>query len=197
MNAQPRDRAQRVEAATWTRGPVLVEAGAGTGKTTLLVERILHLIRAEGARLDEIAAITFTRKATAELKERIRRRVHAAAHEEQDAQARARLQDALENLESARINTIHGFALNILRSFSLEAGLRPDIGEVDETEREERRDAAWRDWLAGALDTEDALLRDFLELGFSGCRSGEAPRRPARPAGAQGAFPPIEGRFSR
>ena len=51
MSAQPRDQAQRVEAATWTRGPVLVEAGAGTGKTTLLVERILHLIRSEGKRV--------------------------------------------------------------------------------------------------------------------------------------------------
>ena len=167
MNAQPRDQAQRVEAATWTRGPVLVEAGAGTGKTTLLVERILHLIRREGARLDEIAAITFTRKATAELKDRIRRRIHAAAREEQDAEARARLQDALDSLESARISTIHGFALRILREFSLEAGLRPDIGDVDVIAYEARRDAAWRDWLAGVLDGEDPRLRDFLELGFS------------------------------
>ncbi len=166
MNAQPRDQAQREEAATWTRGPVLVEAGAGTGKTTLLVERILHLIRGEGARLDEIAAITFTRKATAELKARIRRRIHEAAREEQDAEAGARLQDALESLESARISTIHGFALRILREFSLEAGLRPDIGDVDVVAYEARRDAAWRDWLAGALDGEDPRLRDFLELGF-------------------------------
>ena len=167
MSAQPRDQEQRREAATWTRGPVLVEAGAGTGKTALLVERILHLIRSEGARLDEIAAITFTRKATAELKDRIRRRIHAAAQEEQDAEAGALLQDALDNLESARISTIHGFALRILREFSVEAGLRPDLGDVDEIEYAERRDAAWRDWLAGVLDGEDPRLRDFLELGFS------------------------------
>ena len=167
MSRELRDQAQRVEAATWTRGPVLVEAGAGTGKTTLLVERILHLIRADGARLDEIAAITFTRKATAELKDRIRRRIHAAAQEEQDAEAGALLQDALDNLESARISTIHGFALRILREFSVEAGLRPDLGDVDEIEYAERRDAAWRDWLAGVLDGEDPRLRDFLELGFS------------------------------
>ena len=167
MSAQPRDQAQRREAATWTRGPVLVEAGAGTGKTTLLVERIVHLIRSEGARLDEIAAITFTRKATAELKERIRRRIREAALEEQDAKARARLQDALDNLESARISTIHGFALRILREFSVEAELPPDLGEVDKIEHEERRDAAWRDWLAEVLDGDDERLRDFLELGFS------------------------------
>ena len=167
MSAQPRDQEQRCEAATWTRGPVLVEAAAGTGKTTLLVERILHLIRNEGVGLDEIAAITFTRKATAELKDRIRSKILSAVEQEEDGEARARLQDALDNLESARISTIHGFALDILRAFSVEAGLRPDVGEVDKVEREARREAAWRDWLAQTLDGDDARLRDFLELGFS------------------------------
>ncbi len=168
MNANPRDQEQRVEAATWTRGPVLVEAAAGTGKTTLLVERILHLIRNEGARLDEIAAITFTRKATAELKDRIRSEIlSAVGKEEDDDEAKARLQDALDNLESARISTIHGFALDILRGFSVEARLRPDLGDVDEIEYDERRDAAWRDWLAIELDGDDERLSDFLELGFS------------------------------
>ena len=167
MSREPRDQEQRREAVTWTRGPVLVEAGAGTGKTTLLVERILHLIRSEGARLDEIAAITFTRKATAELKDRIRGEILSALERGEDEAAGARLQDALENLESARISTIHGFALRILREFSVEAGLRPGLGDVDEIEYEARRDAAWRDWLAGVLDGDDARLRDFLELGFS------------------------------
>ncbi len=166
MSAQPRDQKQRDEAATWTRGPVLVEAGAGTGKTTLLVERILHLIRREGVRLDEIAAITFTRKATAQLKDRIRRRFLDVVAGEEDAATKARLQDALDNLESARISTIHGFALNILRAFSVEAGLRPDLGDVDEIEHDTRRDAAWRDWLTQALNSGDARLRNFLELGF-------------------------------
>ena len=108
MSAQPRDQEQRVEAATWTRGPVLVEAAAGTGKTTLLVERILYLIRKEGVPIDEIAAITFTRKATAELKDRIRSEILSAVEkvENEDDEARARLQGALDNLESARISTI-------------------------------------------------------------------------------------------
>ena len=167
MSAQPRDQEQRVEAATWTRGPVLVEAAAGTGKTTLLVERILHLIRAEGVRINEIAAITFTRKATAELKDRIRSEILSAVGKEDDDEAGARLQDALDNLESARISTIHGFALDILRGFSVEARLPPDLGDVDEIEQDARRDAAWRDWLARTLNGEDAQLRNFLDLGFS------------------------------
>ena len=116
--------------------------------------------------MGEIAAITFTRKATAQLKDRIRERLIEAVPKEEDPEARARIQDALYNLESARISTIHGFALNILRGFSLEAGLRPDLGDVDEIEYDERRDAAWRDWLAEELNSNDARLRDFLELGF-------------------------------
>ena len=166
MSAQPRDQKQRDEAAIWTRGPVLVEAGAGTGKTTLLVDRILHLILHEGVPLDEIAAITFTRKATAQLKDRIRGCLLDAVKGKEDAATKARLLDALDNLESARISTIHGFALNILRSFSVEAGLRPDLGDVDEIEHGARRDAAWREWLAQVLDGDDRRLRDFLELGF-------------------------------
>ena len=167
MNAQPRDQRERDEAATWVAGPVLVEAGAGTGKTTLLVERMLHLIRSEGVRLGEIAAITFTRKATAELKERIRTRLVESARKEEDAGARTHLEEALSDLESARISTIHSFALNILRQFSVDAGLRPDVGDVDETEYGARRDAAWRDWLVQELGGDDGRLRDFLELGFS------------------------------
>ncbi len=167
MSAQPRDQKQRDEATTWTRGPVLVEAAAGTGKTTLLVERILHLIRNEGVRLGEIAAITFTRKATAELKDRIRSEILSAVGKEEDDEEKARLQDALDNLESARISTIHGFALDILRAFSVEARLRPDLESVDEIEYDARRDEAWRGWLARELNTENAQLRNFLELGFS------------------------------
>ena len=167
MSAQPRDQEQRCLAKTWTQGPALVEAAAGTGKTTLLVERILHLIRNEGVRLGEIAAITFTRKATAELKDRIRSEILSAGGKEDDDEVKARLQDALDNLESARISTIHGFALDILRGFSVEADLPPDLENVDEIEYDERRDTAWRDWLARTLNGEDAQLRNFLDLGFS------------------------------
>ena len=56
---------------------LLVEAGAGTGKTTLLVDRVLHVLARRGVTIDRIVAITFTEKAAAELKERIRQRVTA------------------------------------------------------------------------------------------------------------------------
>lgn len=167
MSVQAGDQKERDVARTWVGGPVLVEAGAGTGKTTLLVDRVLHLIRGEGVPITEMAVITFTKKATVELRERIRRALLSAVAEEGDGAARERLQDALREIESARISTIHSFALGVLREFSMDAGLRPDIMDVDEAEYEARRDSAWRRWLMGAMGGEDQRLRDFLELGFS------------------------------
>lgn len=166
MSARPGDWKERELAATWMDGPLLVEAGAGAGKTTLLVDRLLRLLRDEGADIGEIAAITFTRKAALELRERIRARL-LAARDAEEGEARTRLADALANLESARISTIHGFALNLLRAFPVEAGLPPDLTDVNEVEYEARRGAAWRGWLMRTLEGDDPQLRDFLSLGFS------------------------------
>ena len=167
MRGEPDDQRERELAARWMDGPLLVEAGAGTGKTTLLVERLLRLIREEGVPVGEIAAITFTRKAALELRARIRARLLAAARDAKEGEARTRLEDALENLESARISTIHGFALSLLRAFPVEAGLPPDLTDVNEIECEARLGAAWRGWLVRALEGDDPHLRDFLSLGFS------------------------------
>ena len=167
MSAVPVDHRERELAKAWVGGPLLVEAGAGAGKTELLVERALRLIREKSVPVGEIAAITFTKKAALELRERIRARLLAAVRDAKDAEARERLKGALENLESARISTIHSFALNLLRAFPVEAGLPPDLTDVNEVEHEERRDAAWRDWLIRELEGDDPRLRDFLALGFS------------------------------
>ena len=167
MRGEPDDQRERELAARWMDGPLLVEAGAGTGKTTLFVERLLRLIREEGVPVGEIAAITFTRKAALELRERIRARLQAAARDAEGDEARTRLEDALENLESARISTIHGFALSLLRAFPVEAGLPPDLADVNEIECEARLGAAWRGWLVRAMEGDDPHLRDFLSLDFS------------------------------
>ncbi len=58
---------------------LVVEAGAGTGKTTVLVERIVAVLRTGRATIDEIAVITFTEKAAAELRDRIRHQLASGA----------------------------------------------------------------------------------------------------------------------
>ncbi|MDP7503109.1 MAG: UvrD-helicase domain-containing protein [Nitrospinota bacterium] len=72
MRREARDQRERDLAVRWVDGPVLVEAGAGTGKTELMVDRVLHLVRSGVAPIEGIVAITFTIKAAAELRGRIR-----------------------------------------------------------------------------------------------------------------------------
>ena len=111
-----------------------VEAAAGTGKTTLLVDRIVGLL-ACGVRPSHIAAITFTEMAAAELKQRLRARLEAEDPER-----------ALE-LEAAQVSTIHSLALTILRERPIEAGLHPGFETLDPARSEELFDELWREWL--------------------------------------------------
>ena len=102
----------------------LVEAAAGSGKTTLLLGRIVNLVRSGRARLAEIAAVTFTEKAAADLRVRLRGEL-----------ARAGLHEALRELEIARIGTIHAFAAGLLRERPVEAGVDPGFTVADPLDR--------------------------------------------------------------
>ncbi|MBI3126584.1 MAG: UvrD-helicase domain-containing protein [Candidatus Tectomicrobia bacterium] len=161
------DQEARDLAVTWTEGPVLVEAGAGTGKTRLLVDRVVHLVESGGARLDAIAAITFTLKAAAELRERVRKGLRDRLGGARDPGARERLRAALEGIDQAQISTIHGFALRLLRERALEAGLAPGAGEVDIVAHEALRDRLWQEWLAERFTRGDEGIEAFLSLGLS------------------------------
>ena len=131
-----------------TRGRVFVSAGAGTGKTTVLVERFVRHVVDEGMDVASILVITYTRKAAAELRSRIR----AALVE------RGRPELARE-LDGAWISTIHGFCARLLRSSPFEAGIDPRFRELDEDQgiivRGEAFDAALREFSAG--DEPDRL----------------------------------------
>jgi ATP-dependent helicase/nuclease subunit A len=109
------------EAAVAARDqPRFVRAGAGSGKTRVLVERFLAAVQEDGLPVDRILAITFTEKAAAELRSRVRERLLAAGDREAARQA-----------EAAAISTIHGFCSRLLRSHALDAGLDPDFRVLD------------------------------------------------------------------
>ncbi|MEO7730172.1 MAG: UvrD-helicase domain-containing protein, partial [Kofleriaceae bacterium] len=115
---------------------VIVEASAGTGKTTLVVERLVELLAPRDGRapmpIDRIAAITFTRKAAGELRVRTRQRILAQLAASDPASPRAAaLRDALAGVDTAEIGTIHGFADRLLRSWPAQARLDPRY-ELDE-----------------------------------------------------------------
>src|SRR5262250_776347 len=105
---------------------LIVEAAAGTGKTTELVQRIVNVIRTGRTTVDRIVAVTFTRKAAGELRLRLRAELDRAriSVTENTTEVRS-LEDALSRLEEAHIGTIHAFCAELLRQRPVEANIPP------------------------------------------------------------------------
>ncbi len=159
---------------------LLVRAGAGTGKTTVLVERFVRAVVEDGAAVEAMLAITFTEKAAAEMKTRVRRRFLELGRR---ADARA--------AEGAWISTIHGLCARILRAHALSAGIDPDFRVLDQVEADrlalEAFDAALEEFMADGADPERIemvaahtpdRLRDMVRTAHSHLRS-RGQRRPA------------------
>ena len=159
---QPQDNSERKRIATSLDETLFVEAGAGTGKTTSLVDRILELVGSGTATLDRIAAITFTEAAAAELRDRIRTELEKAAKNDSiGCEQRERSRQGVEQLDNAAIQTLHSFAAALLHERPLEAGLPPSFDTIDAIESELAFDEAWTQWIDAALD-DPALQPHFL-----------------------------------
>ncbi len=159
------DEAEREIARNDLNRSLSVEAGAGTGKTTLLVERILSLIRTRRAALDEIVAITFTEKAAGELKVRLREAVEKALLLSPPEEA-APLGQALDELERAPISTIHSFCSSLLRERPVEASLDPNFEPLDEMGMDLLFQETWDQWLGKEMEKKPEALRRALALGM-------------------------------
>jgi ATP-dependent helicase/nuclease subunit A len=110
------DQADREQIATALDDTIIVEAAAGTGKTTELVRRIVRVIQTGRAEVPEIVAVTFTEKAAGELKLRLREALEEARAGSVSGSAdRDRVDRALGKLEEAEVSTIHGFCADLLR----------------------------------------------------------------------------------
>ncbi len=145
----PGDREERRKAVE-SRRNLAVTAGAGTGKTTLLVSKVLQKVLVEGVDVRRILALTFTEKAANEMRQRIRAGLEKAGR--------------TEGLERAEIGTIHSFCAHVLREFPVEAGVAPDF-RVDEGPAFDRLfDRAWPLWLDGELGTSARRPRQWREV---------------------------------
>ena len=146
-----------------------VEAGAGTGKTMIIVERIVNLVAAGRVRMEELAAITFTEAAAAELRDRVREGLERGAVERGTEAERGACRRAVAEIDLAAIQTIHAFAGNLLRSYPLEAGLPPGFATLDEVEQRLAFDERFRAWFWGpALEGPvREVLRRGLLLGLT------------------------------
>ncbi len=131
--AAPTFTAEQEQAATRRRGPLLLAAGAGSGKTSVLVERFVRAVREDDIAPGRILAITFTERAAAELRERVRARLLELGERE-----------AARDTEGAPIGTFHGFCARLLRVHALAAGLDPEFAILDETGAGRLRALAFR-----------------------------------------------------
>lgn len=155
------DQAARDRIAADLDTTLFVEAGAGSGKTTALVTRVLALVASGMVELADIAAITFTEKAATELRDRLRRDIERAVEADPDSDLVQRYQVALGQLDGAAIGTLHSFAQRILSEHPVEAGLPPRVEVVDEVSSDVafgRRWIAFRDKLLADPDLERTIL---------------------------------------
>jgi ATP-dependent helicase/nuclease subunit A len=178
------DREARERAATVKDRNLVVTAGAGTGKTTLLVDRLVHLLfqQPEPLPIGAIVALTFTNKAASEMKLRLRDRLALwvsldpstpprAASRRRDWElmnavlaaydlSKAKLNDqarlALLEMEKSQIGTIHSFAAHLLRLYPQEGAVDPEFVEDDGTRFAEYLEREWGLWLDGELGTSGA-----------------------------------------
>jgi len=143
------------------RESLIVEASAGTGKTSELVRRIVAVLESGLTTVDKVVAVTFTHKAAGELKLRLRQgldRRRTAA----DAAGASHLEDALARLEEASIGTIHSFCAQLLRERPVEARVDPAFEEMAEGDATRLYDRAFRGWLQQKLNEPAPGLRRCL-----------------------------------
>src|SRR4029077_15294799 len=132
-------------AAVEAKGEVFVSAGAGTGKTSVLVERFVRAVCEEGLDVESVLVITYTRKAAGELRARIR----AALHGRGGA-------DPARRLDGAWISTIHGFCSRLLRTHPFAVGIDPRFRELDDQHGAVIRGESFERALAAFCSTRDA-----------------------------------------
>jgi ATP-dependent helicase/nuclease subunit A len=171
---------------------LVVTAGAGTGKTTLLVDRLMHLLlrNPDPLRITEIVALTFTNKAANEMKVRLRERLQSflAVRLDEDPLIEAarkskievesliaryqlsksdldrRVHDALRNIERSNIGTIHSFAATLLHLYPLEAGIDPQFHEDDGSEFDRLFDQQWDLWLGQELSLKSSHAEEWRTI---------------------------------
>nr|MBR4280248.1 helicase-exonuclease AddAB subunit AddA [Clostridia bacterium] len=150
---------QQLQAIDAANNTILVSAAAGSGKTAVLVERIVQLIRG-GYHLDRMLIVTFTKAAAAEMRQRLNKRLIMEAASDADTFGRA-----LDELESTEISTIHAFCQKVLRNNFQAVGIDPMVRPCEDQMRKTLFEAAWLEAFNNLLDEKTDA--DFLELAYA------------------------------
>ena len=149
---------------------ILVEAGAGSGKTQMLAERMAAGVAAGVYSVEHMVAVTFTRKAASELRGRFHlaleeelKRAHTTGSGQIPIPIGHSIQAALSNLERFFAGTIHSFCARLLRERPVESGVSPGFTELDEVQDLELRRRVWRDFISGARGAGDPVMMALME----------------------------------
>ena len=154
---------QQKQAVENRGGKLLVSAAAGSGKTKVLVDRLMTYLTdpIAPANLDDFLMITYTKAAAAELRGKIASKLSKAIA---DAPENLHLQKQMQRLFLAKISTVHGFCADILREYAYRLDIPADFRVADENECREIRDSVLEGLLDRAYDSEDVPeFRDFIE----------------------------------
>ncbi len=150
----------------------MVEAAAGTGKTTSIVNRMVNLVVSGSCEIEHLVAVTFTRKAAAELRERFQAELRLRAAELQQGSSPeeqatyVRLQSASDYVSRAFVGTIHSFCAALLRERPIEFGVDPSFRELDEEEDEQLREQSWQENINDLFASGDPLIDQIDDLGL-------------------------------
>lgn len=184
-HADAADRALIGEALDRT---LVVEAAAGTGKTTELVKRIVRLVASGRATIAEIVAVTFSEKAAGELKLRLREQLEHA-RSAADGEPAARLAQAVQRFEESHVSTIHGFCADLLRERPVEARIDPSFLMLTDDQASRLYGEAFADWLQRELDDPREGVRRSLRRAssrrFGQDEDGDAPIERLKRAGRE------------
>lgn len=159
------DQQARTAIVSCLNETLMVEAGAGTGKTKSLVDRMVALLTGDKCPVSSIAAVTFTRKAAGELEKRFQIALEEKLRSAADPLEKELAAAALADLDSAFIGTIHSFCSRILRERPVEAGVSPAFTEIEGIDEKLLCRAAWDDYLLRLhLDDKEGHLADLAKV---------------------------------
>jgi ATP-dependent helicase/nuclease subunit A len=147
-----RDQGARDTICTALDKTLVVEAAAGTGKTSELVQRIIAVVAAGKTTINRIAGVTFTEKAAGELKLRLRSELENARRAAKNQETRNNFEQALAHLEEARVSTIHSFCGDLLRERPVEARIDPQFELMTEQQSLHLYREAFRAWFERKLE---------------------------------------------
>ncbi|MDX6531043.1 MAG: hypothetical protein QOH41_3333 [Blastocatellia bacterium] len=170
-HSQPRELKPEQAAAAQTLDRHLsVTAGPGSGKTFVLVERYLEILRTKKVSVDNIVAITFTNRAANEMRQRVREKIDGLLRETSGSERQTWLRHK-RALEGAVITTIHGFCSRLLHEFPVEANIDPQFMLLDEHQAAMLLETVVEETLADAIHHENEKI---VQLAHGTGRAGLA-----------------------